>query len=923
MSQSASTVTATFLFTDIEGSTQLWERHPEAMKHALAQHDAILLRAIESNNGHLVKTTGDGVLAAFETAVSALTASLAAQQTLHAEVWEEIQMLRVRMGLHTGEAEARADDFFGPALNRTARLMAVGHGGQVLVSAATAGLVRHYLPPDVTLLDLGEHRLKDLIRPEHVFQVVHPALPTDFPPLRSLDAFPNNLPIQLTSFVGRERALADVRELLAGTHLLTLTGSGGTGKTRLSLQLGAEVLPTFRDGVWLVELAPLDNPDRITGAVAETFDLRDAPGSLPLELITDYLRGKHLLLILDNCEHLIDGAARLANHLLKACPNLKILASSREGFGISGEVAYHVPSLSLPDQDSPSADSLAACEAVQLFVERAAAVNPGFTLTPGNTPVVAQICRRLDGIPLALELAAARVKVFSVDQIAARLDDRFRLLTGGSRTALPRQQTLRALIDWSCNLLTEPERVLLRQLSVFVNGWTFEAAESICPNLDVLDLLPQLVNKSLVVADETGDHVRYRLLETIRQYARDMLLQTGEAASARDRHLDYFLGLSVAAEPELREGDRVWDWIDRVDEDYDNIQSALEWGQEGRPEDALSLAGNLFFAWSYRVDRLAAVHWLQSVIARLDALPPAEGAAARRRDGARMRGLLTLGTLSMGVDFTQGKQAFDECLPIALAQSDKWTQAFIHAMLASLAMFQSNAETIRAEAELSLSLWEEIDSKYGRMTILPLLAFAARMQGNMPERQRYHDEMRQLMPQADNPVLMPGVMSMGIDARVAGELDTARFYLEASLKLARRLKSKNFICILESELAHTTRHSGDFQAARAAYRRTILLWFDFGYRAAVANQLECLAFVARAENDFTHAARLFGAAEALREVIERQMTSYERVEYDQELAALREHMDAVALASAWSEGRAMSMERAVAYATAVDEAKTE
>lgn len=918
MSQSVSLVTATFLFTDIEGSTQLWERHPQAMKQALARHDAILQQAIEAHHGRVVKTTGDGILAAFETAMDALAASLAAQQALHTEAWEDIQTLRVRMGLHTGEAEARADDYFGPALNRAARLMSVGHGGQVLVSASTVALVRDRLPPDVTLLDLGEHRLKDLIRPEHIFQVAHPALLPSFPPLRSLDSYPNNLPIQLTSFVGREQVLAEVRELLARTHLLTLTGPGGTGKTRLSLQLGAEVLPSFKDGVWLVELAPLDNPDRIVELVASTFDLRGAPGIPLQELITDYLRGKQLLLILDNCEHLIDGAARLANQLLRACPNLKILASSREGLGIPGEVAYRVPSLSLPDRETLALDNVAACEAVQLFVERATAAYTGFALTAENTPIVAQICRRLDGIPLALELAAARVTALSVEQIAARLDDRFRLLTGGSRTALPRQQTLRALIDWSCNLLSEPERALLRQLSVFVNGWTFEAAEAICPDLDVLDLLPQLVNKSLVVADDAHEHVRYRLLETIRQYARDMLFDTGEAAAARDRHLDYFLALSEEAEPELREGDHIWDWIDRVDEDYDNIQSALEWGQEGRPEDALSLAGNLSFVWSFRVDRLTAAHWLQSVIARLDALPPAEGAAARRRDSARMRGLWTLGALSVGVDFTQGKQAFDECLPIALAQSDKFMQATTHAMLASLAMFQSDSETIRAEAALSLSLWEEIDSKYGRMTILPLLAFAARMQGNMPERQRYHDEMRQLMPQADNPVLMPNMMTMGIDARVAGELDTARFYLEASLKLARRLKSKNFICILESELAHTTRYSGDFQAARAAYQRTILLWLDFGARGAVANQLECLAFVARAEGQFARAARLFGAAQALRELIEQQMIAYELEEYDREVAALREQMPADALASAWREGRTMSMERAVTYAVEDD-----
>ena len=490
---------------------------------------------------------------------------------------------------------------------------------------------------------------------------------------------------------------------------------------------------------------------------------------------------------------------------------------------------------------------------------------------------------------------------------------------GGSRTALPRQKTLRALIDWSFNLLSEPERALLRQLSVFVGGWRFEAAEAICPDLDVLDLLPQLVNKSLVVADETRGRVRYRLLETIRQYARDMLLESGETASARDRHFDYFLALSEAAEPELREGTQVWTWIDHLDEEFDNIQSALGWGQEGRPEDALLLAGNMlqFYLWAYRGDRRTAIRWLKNAIDDLDTLPPAEGAAARRRDAARMKGLYSIGLLMMGIgSITDMVDAFSEGVRMAREQHDPWLLAYGLAMLAILSRFRPDLEPLRASAVESLSLFEQIGSDVGRMIVLPTLARAARLRGDMRERQRYHDEMRQRMSQADNPILMPSLLSIGMEARMAGELDLARLYLTECLKLAKRFKGRYFVTNLESELVHTTRMSEDVQTAKVGYQRTIRTWLELGHRSAVANQLECLAFVARAQNDFARAARLFGAADVLREAIHEEMTPDEQPEYDREVAALREQMNADRLASAWREGRAMDVERAVTYATA-------
>ena len=618
--------TVTFLFTDIEGSTRLWETYPGVMKAALARHDALLRTLIEANNGRVIKTTGDGLHAAFASAADGVGAVVATQRALLAEAWPEPVSLRVRMGLHTGEAELRDGDYFGPALNRAARLMAVGAGGQILVSQATAGLLQDRLPAGVSLADLGEHRLKDLVHPEHVFQVVAPDLPNEFPPLKSLTTLPHNLPVQLTSFIGRDKEIAGVRRLLGGTRLLTLTGPGGAGKTRLSLQVAAEVLTEYADGAWLVELAPLADPSYLAPALAAVFNLREMPGRSLAVVVADYLAAKTLLLVLDNCEHMIEACARLADDLLHACPHLKILASSREGLGLAGETTYRVPSLVLPDAGPATPASLATSEAVRLFVERAQAAQPYFALTAGNAAAVAAICRRLDGIPLALELAAARVKLLSADQIASRLDDRFRLLVGGSRTALPRQQTLRALIDWSYDLLPPDECRLLRQLSVFAGGWTLEAAEAMGEGIDVLDVLAQLVNKSLVLVDEQGDEARYRLLETIRQYAREKLLEAGESEGARNRHLAFFLHFAETSEPKLLGRDMI-DILDQWELEQDNLRAAMEWALETDPLAALRLAAALRMFWGRRVSMMEGLDWARTALARTQAEPPLEGEA--------------------------------------------------------------------------------------------------------------------------------------------------------------------------------------------------------------------------------------------------------------------------------------------------------
>ncbi|MBI4672103.1 MAG: adenylate/guanylate cyclase domain-containing protein, partial [Chloroflexi bacterium] len=472
--------TVTLLFTDIEGSTQLLQRLGERYAAVLSAHHELLRACFEQNDGRVVDTQGDSFFVVFPRAVDAVNAAVQAQRALAARAWGEGIRVRVRMGLHTGEPLVQDTRYVGIDVHRASRIGAAGHGGQILLSETTYALVKNDLRQDVRVRDLGEHRLKDLPAPAPLFQIVCADLPSDFPPLKTLAARPNNLPVPLSSFIGRERELDELASLVHTTRLMTLIGAGGAGKTRLALAHAEKMLDTFSDGVWFVELARLTDAALIPQTIAATLGVRDESGNLA-QTLTNYLQRKQLLLVFDNCEHLIDAAAQWADMFLRAAPQLKILATSREALNISGEHVFHVPSLPLPQADGASTlDALMQSDAARLFIERAIAATTDFQVTEKNAPFIVQICRRLDGIPLALELAAARVKALSVEQIAARLDDVFRLLSGGSRTAMPRQQTLAAAIDWSYNLLSRAERALLQRLSVFAGGWTLEAAEQVC-----------------------------------------------------------------------------------------------------------------------------------------------------------------------------------------------------------------------------------------------------------------------------------------------------------------------------------------------------------------------------------------------------------------------------------------------------------
>jgi predicted ATPase/class 3 adenylate cyclase len=583
--------TLTFLFIDIEGSTALLRHAGEgAYAQVLAAHHAVIRSRLAAHGGREVDTAGDGFFAVFSSPRACVAAVLEMQQALEAHSWPAGERVRVRMGVHTGEASRAATGLVGVDVHRAARVAAVGYGGQVLVSETAAALVRDRLPPGAALADLGSHRLKDLGRPEQIFQLQAAGLQAGFPPLRSLGnpALPNNLPAQLARFIGRDRELSEVRALVESSRLVTLTGAAGCGKTRLGLQVADGLLDGSGDGVWLVELAAVTDEDAVAAAVSRALGLAGRAGGPVLEALLDALAPQDMLIVLDNCEHLIGGCAKTAEAILARCPGVRLLATSREPLRIGGEIIYRVPPLSLPGPGEAGPAAAGSCDAVALFIDRARAQGAGLAVDEQTAPLLVSVCARLDGLPLAIELAAARLRSLSMTDLHDRLDRCLGLLTGGSRTALGRQQTLRAAVEWSYSLLTGAERGLLGRLSVFAGSFDLAAAEAVCGSggieaFDVADLLGSLVDKSLVVAEPAGPAMRYRLLETIRQYAADRLGQVGqdEAAAVAAAHCEHFLSVAEAAAQHLTGPDQ-GRWMARLDADQANLRRAADYAA-GRP----------------------------------------------------------------------------------------------------------------------------------------------------------------------------------------------------------------------------------------------------------------------------------------------------------------------------------------------------
>ena len=704
--------TVTFLFSDVEGSTRLWQQHPEGMKTAMARHDEVLREAVEAHGGIVVKSTGDGVYAAFASAPAAVSAAVDAQLALASTAWPETGELRVRIGLHSGEAQVRDGDYFGLVLNRAARLMGTAHGGQVVVSLATEELARDALAAGVSLRDLGEHRLRDLAGAERVFQVVAAGLRPAFPPLRSLQARSTNLPVQLTSFFGREDDLKALVDVLGENRMVSLVGPGGCGKTRLAVQAAADVLERFDDGVWFVDLSGLRDPGLLAQAVATTLDLSEEPGRSLTETLSSYLVSRETLLVLDNCEHLVEASAELTDGLLRSCSALRIMTTTREPLGVAGEVTWRVPSLAVPERDATvSADLVLDYGAVQLFVDRAERARPAFRVTD-DIASVAEICRRLDGIPLAIELAAARVRMLSVEAIAAGLTDRLRLLGGGPRTAVPRHQTIAASIDWSHDLLSDAERVLFRRVSVFAGGFDLDAAEHVCsgdplaPD-DVFDLLGGLVDRSLVMMDDAAGSPRFRLLETIRQYGAEQLADAREAPDLRTAHLDYYASFAERVAPKL-EGGEQQAWMDRLEVEHNNLRAALDWSMtDDQIEIGLRLASALHYFWYVRGHYSDGASWFERLLSteaqvssrvrasalysgsyltgwglgRLDAITPdleeCLGLAREAGDArAAARALFAQGMVLTTYDPTRALTTFEEAIEFARTAGDTWCLSY-------------------------------------------------------------------------------------------------------------------------------------------------------------------------------------------------------------------------------------------------------
>ncbi len=861
------TGTITFLFTDVEGSTRLWEAHPAAMRGVMAGHDALLTSVFERHDGVVVRPRGEGdsLFAVFVRASDAVAAAVAGQRALAAEDWGTIGPLRVRMGLHTGEADLREGDYYGSAVNRCARIRAAGHGGQILLSQATANLTRNTMPAGAMLRDLGEHRLRDLTSPERIYQVEAPELHPQFPPLKTLDSLPNNLPQQLTSFVGREAELDELAALLGRARLVTLVGTGGVGKTRLALHVAGALLEHYPQGCWFIDLAPLSAPDLVPQAVAAPLGVQETPGYPLMQALVRALKSQCLLLVLDNCEHLIAACAELAAALLAGCPEVSILATSREALGIGGETRWRVPSLPTAAADTfeqdASVDAVAQLAGPRLFVERAQAIQPAFALTPQTAPAVARICRRLDGIPLAIELAAARVRVLTPEQIAGRLDESFRLLTGGSRTAPPRQQTLRGAIDWSYDLLDEWEQTLLRRLAVFAGGSTIEAAEEVCadaalPADDVLDVLTRLVDKSLVLIEAGDGSSRVRLLETVRQYAAEKLGDAGEEEAFRTRHRDCFAALAARFEPCLSGAANPEPLYRLLEADLDNLRAAVEWSRRPGDDNAIALARmvtHLYILLGIRGRRGELLSWLEDAVERCAQAP------------LPLRALL----LAMTAQEIATHGDVDRALPLArlaveLSQEtgDAWTIG--HALNAQSRVLQLHRDPRAiATGEEAAALLAEAGAQNMRTDALVFSAMAA-------------EAMR--------------------------DLARAVPLFEEALANARRQKGRYTIGICLLFFVRQARRAGDYAEAAARLKETLELW---GHESPFyfAHVLEEATKIAARVGQPELAVLLASAGERQRGAAGAPLLQADRPGYDRALDAVRAGLGEEAFTKAWAAGQ--------------------
>ena len=901
--------TVTFLFTDIEGSTQLWEREPERMQPALARHDALVRASIAGSGGTVVKMTGDGVHAAFDQPDAALEAAVSIQCGLVRFEAEGLE-LRARCGIHLGEVERRDDDYFGSAVNRAARIMGAAHGGQILLSEALADRVRKHLPASTSLRDLGRVRLKDLAVPEHVYQLVHPELQQDFPALRSLETTPNNLPQQISSFVGRGRETGEVKDLLARSRLLSLVGVGGIGKTRLALQVAAETHDAYPDGVWFVELGSITDPSLVASSVAQVLGVRERKGVDLAATLGNHLKSRRLLLLLDNCEHLIDACATLAAALLQAAPEIRILASSREQLQIAGEQIYPVPPLSLPAPGG-NLESLARSEAAQMFIERVRLQDPGFRLTERPAIAITSICNHLDGIPLALELAAARAHSLSIDEINARLKDRFKLLTGGSRSALPRQQTLRATLDWSYDLLDAHERTVLNRLGVFSGGFTLAAASAVASDqaideFTVVDCLSHLVARSLVVSETNAAGDRYRLLETTRSYAREKLSATEHSREVERRQAHYFRDLLVrAADDWLSTPDATWHAT--YLSERDNVRAALDWalGPGGDRSIGVALAGASGPIWSELSLYGEGHRRIEAASGHIDAETPAA-------DEARLWLWLGL-TWSLAAP-DRAVPALERAIDLYRQLGDVRNLGFALPRLAheeALAGRFDHAAALLAEAYPLLEnagLPKVLGDYFDYCAVLKALS------GDPVDARMNLEKALSLYRSAgaDRYALFT-LAQLGDVAWSLGDLDMARSGMQETVALLRKTPQTVMLGLCLSNLAGVHVERGELDEAIDAAREGLPMLVEGGF---AWSHLDHLALRAALAGKLADAARIAGFSDAAFAIRKTARQPNEARSRDRLQRLLQERLAADHLARLYGEGAVLSEDGAVKLALA-------
>jgi predicted ATPase/class 3 adenylate cyclase len=814
--------TVAFLFTDIEGSTRRWETDAQAMGLAVERHFALLRHAIAAQDGVLFKTIGDAVQAAFPTVPKAVAAAVAAQTALREETWDALGPLRVRMAIHVGEATPHQGDYLAPALNRLARLLGTSYGEQILLSEAARSLVVDHLPPEHGLLDLGAHRLRDLLQPEHVFQLTAPGLRLDFPPLKSLDRLPNNLPAQPTPLIGRENELASLRALIAdpGTRLVTLTGPGGTGKTRLAMQVAAESLEAFADGVWWAPLATITDPELVPAAIAAPLEVHEIPGEPLLATLGKHLASRRVLLLLDNLEQVV-AAAPLLGRLLDEAPRLVILATSRESLRLRAEREFPVAPLPLPlpmpGAANSSLEAALASPAVRLFVERAQAVKPGFTIVEGNVADIVAICRRLDGLPLAIELAAARVRLLSPPALLARLDQRFSLLTGGARDLPARQQTLRAAIAWSHDLLLPPERALFARLAVFAGGCTFDAAERVCSAagglpLDLFDGLDSLVQKSLLRQDEgVGGEARFAMLETIREFAQEQFAALPEADTLRRVHADTYLALAEASNWDDWTGQA--DLLDRLEADYANLRQAIGYyealGAAGTAHRVRLVAALRDF-WRLRSHFREGRQLLESALSAPGDVPPID--RARAIEGAAL-------FAQAQWDLPRARQLHEKALALYRSAGDPQRVARSLSSLGEIARHDGDLDEARTLHQEALDVWRATGDSDGAASALLHLAVVSHLRGD-------HAHAEPLMRQSLDLFTRIGDTAgeaaahqwLGIMMLTLGKLDEAAAQFAQSLPRWRRLGNRQMTAGDLANLGETRHLAGALADAESLYQ---------------------------------------------------------------------------------------------------------